>query len=130
MTSQNKQQLWPYTFPILASANRTETTSSAYFENTGNFRGVRIYIECTVDDEAASVTFSIQARDPINSEFHTLLTSAAVAAVGRSFLEVYPAGAATNNIRATNHIGRGFRVTATHADGDDITYNVVGEWLT
>ncbi len=116
-------------FPILASAARTATATSSFFVNRGNARGVRIYVEVTDSAATPSVLFALQVWDKRADAYHTLLTSAAVTGAGVTFYEVYPGGATTANVRATNHIGKGFRVLATHSDADSITYSVSGEWL-
>jgi hypothetical protein len=116
-------------FEVLEGISRTATHSSAYFNNREGALGVRLYIEVDSATATPSVVFTLEVYDKYAEEYHTLLTSAAVTATGRSFLEVYPAGAATANVRATAHIGKGFRLTATHGDADAITYHVTGEWL-
>jgi hypothetical protein len=116
-------------FVVLGSAARTATHSTAVFKNREGALGVRLYIDVTAATDTPSVVFTVQVYDKYAAQYHTLLTSAAVTAIGRSFLEIYPNGATAANVRATNHIGKGFRVTATHADADSITYRVTGEWL-
>lgn len=118
-----------HTFVIAESTNRTATDTFGPFVPTGDQKGVRVYIDCTVDDEAASVVFSIQVRDPVGDAWHTLLDSAAIASVTTDYLEVYPGHTTVANEAIGRHIGKGFRVLATHADGDDITYSLTGEWL-
>lgn len=116
-------------FEIFASEARTATHNSAFFKNTFNARGVRLFISSTDVTDTPSVTFAIQIYDKRANVYHTVLTSAAVTTEANSYIEVYPDGAATANVRFVTHIGKGFRVVATHADADSITYSVNAEWL-
>lgn len=122
----------PFTFTILSSAARTATTSSGSYFNEYGYRGVRVYIDVTADPAAASVTFSIDIQDPISKDWKAFLSSAAITAVttGPTLLEVYPGEVAVANEVLNRHIGKLFRVTATAADSDSMTYSVAGEWLT
>lgn len=120
----------PSQFYVYRSESRTATPTAAYIENDGNARGVRLFINVTDDgSDTPSVVFKIQIKDAKNSVYHDVLSSAAVTATGAVLMEVYPDYTAAANVRAGQHIGRGFRVVATHADSDAITYSVVGEWL-
>jgi aspartyl aminopeptidase len=119
----------PSQFYVYRSEERTATPTAAYIENDGNARGVRLFINTTDADATPSVVFKIQIKDAKNAVYHDILSSAAVTATGAVLMEVYPTYLAAANVRAGQHIGRGFRVVATHADSDAITYSVVGEWL-
>ncbi len=110
---------------ILASAARTSSVSSSDFTNF-NAKGIKVVIDVTADPAAASVTFDIEGKDPISGNYYSLLTSAAVTAVGTTVLTVFPGIAETANLKASDILPRTYRVTATHADGDSITYSVSG----
>lgn len=128
-TFTGREQSAANTFQVLASAARTSTPAVSYFPNVGNAKGIRVYIETTAAGTSPSTTFAIQVKDPINTQYHTLVTSVAVTATGRTFIEVYPGGDAIANVRATYHVGRGIRVLPTHGNSTSHTYNIVGEWL-
>ncbi len=117
------------TFRILTSAARTATHSTGVKRPPRDMRGVRIFIEATAAADTPSVVFTFQVQDPLNNTWHTLLASAAVTGVSSNCYEIGPGVVAVANVSTGRHIGRGFRVTATHADSDSITYNIVGEWL-
>jgi len=113
---------------LLASAARTATTNSGDIANQ-NFRGVHVVIDVTVDPAAASVVFTIQGKDPLSGKYYTILASAAVAAVGTTVLRVFPGSTVTANAAANDGLPRVWRVLATHADGDSITYSVGASYL-
>jgi hypothetical protein len=130
MYSNNREVSTPTSTTVFELLERTETVSSVLKPNPGNHRGVRLYIEVTDDgDDSPSVVFTVQVENHRTGTYYTVLTSAAITAVGNTMLEVYPDGGVTANVRANFHIGRGFRVTATHGDSDAITYGVYAEWL-
>lgn len=119
----------PSTFRVLSSAARTATHSTGIKRPPKDMRGVRLFVEVTAAADTPSVVFTFQVKDPINNKWHTLLASAAVTAVSSNCYEIGPGVQTVANVSAARHIGSGFRVTATHADSDSITYNIVGEWL-
>lgn len=110
---------------ILASAARTATTNSADFTNY-NAKGIKVVIDVTVDPAAASVVFDIEGKDSVSGKYYSLLTSAAIVAVGTTVLTVFPGVSETANVKASDMLPRTYRVTATHADADSITYSVSG----
>lgn len=107
----------------LASTVRTATTNSGDLTNY-DCRGVDVIIDCTADPAAASVTFTIQGKCPVSGKYYTVLASAAVAAVGTTVLRVGPGLTAAANTVANFNLPRTWRVLATHADADSITYSV------
>ena len=89
-----------------------------------NARGVVVTIDCTVDPAAASVVFTIQGKDAESGKYYTILASAAVAGVETRVLRVYPGLTAAGNLTVSDVLPRTWRVIATHADTDSITYSV------
>ena len=108
---------------VLASAARTATVSSADQNNVG-YSGLHVVIDATVDPGTASVTFTVEGKDPVSGEYYTLLASAAVASVSTTVLRVFPGATAAANTVANDGIPSVWRVTATHADAESITYSV------
>lgn len=129
MYSNNRESGWPASTTVFESGARTATVSSAFKENPGNYRGIKLFVEVASVTDTPSVVFTVEVKNHRTGTYHTVLASAAVVSAVNTVYEVYPAGAATANVRATFHIGRGFRVTATHADADSITYGVWAEWI-
>jgi hypothetical protein len=114
-------------FALMTSAARTATNNSG--DKTNNFaRGVRVTIDCTVDPAAASVVFTIQGKTQ-QGDYYTLLASAAITAVGNTELTVHPQITAAANTVAKNALGNVWRLLATHADADSITYSAYAEYL-
>ena len=113
---------------LLASAARTADVASTDQKNTRGHRGVRVFIDVTVDPASASVVFSIEGKTP-GSAYHSLLDSAAVTAVGLTVLELYPGIAAVANLAKSGFLPLTWRVNANHADTDSITYSVTAEAL-
>ena len=110
---------------LLASAARTATNNSDTMIN--NFhKGVKVFVDATAKADTPSVTFSIQERDPVGGDFKTILTSAAVtdAITAPVVLTVYPGCVAVTNLVLNEPLPREWRVVATHADGDSLTYSV------
>lgn len=110
---------------VLESAARAATNYSEIFENDYH-RGIKIFIDATAKADTPSVTFSIQERDPVGRDFKTILTSAAVtdAVTAPVVLTVYPGCVAVTNLVLNEPLSREWRVVATHADADSLTYSV------
>jgi hypothetical protein len=111
---------------ILALAARTASVNSANQKNR-NLRGGHIIISVSAITAAPSVVFTVQGLDSSNgvtSTYYTILTSAAITAVGTTVLRIYPALTAAANLVANDVLPRVWRVVATHANSDSITYSV------
>jgi len=110
---------------LLASKARTATNYSDIQRNDV-YRGVKVFIDATAKADTPSVTFSIQERDPVGGDFKTILTSAAVtdAITAPVVLTVYPGCVAVTNLVLNEPLPREWRVMATHADADSLTYSV------
>lgn len=108
---------------VIASAARTATNNSADISNF-NCRGAHIVVDVTAAAIGASVVFAVQGKDAVSGKYFTLLTALAVTGTGTTALAVYPGITAANNVAASQVLSRYFRVTATHATADSITYSV------
>ena len=113
---------------VLPSAERTATNNSRDFRN-GQHRGIRLHIDVTDADATPSVVFTIQGKDTLADEYYTVLASAAVTEAGHTTLHVYPGIAAASNVSVSAVLPPYWRVLATHADADAITYSVTAELL-
>lgn len=116
------------TMSVLASAARTASVNSSDFRNR-HHRGVRVHINVTADPASASVTFTVQGKDSITGDYYTLLASAAVAAVGDTYLLIYPGATAASNAAVNLALPPYWRVSAAAADSDSLTYEVTAELL-
>ena len=119
MRNQNTQGV------ALESKARTATSYSDILEND-YWRGVKVFIDVTASADTPSVTFTIQERDAVGKDFKDILTSAAQtgAISAPVVLTVYPGCVAVANTVLNEPLAREWRIKATHADGDSITYSV------
>ena len=115
-----------HSIALLPSAARVATINSADQENL-KARGLHVIIDVTLDPAAASITPTIQSRDPLSGTYHDLLVGNAIVAVGTTILKVYPGIAVSANAAASDILPRVWRLRMVHADGDSITYSVGAE---
>lgn len=113
---------------LLASAARTATTATADQSNN-DYRGVHVIIDVTADPASASVVATIQGKDELSGAYYTILTSAAIAAVGTTVLRVFPGATAATNVTANDVLPSTWRVNFAHADSDSITYSAAAQMV-
>jgi hypothetical protein len=113
------------TIPLLPLAARTATPTINAQKNKAS-SGVRVRISATAAADTPSVVFKIQGKTPAGA-WVDLLASAAVTGISETVLTVYPGLTAAANVTASALLPANWRVTATHADADSITYSVVAE---
>lgn len=107
----------------LASAARTATTASADLGNP-DARGVMIFLDLTAFVTAASLTLSIQGKDPASGKYVTLLSGAAVTTVSTNVYTVHPAITETANVDAAVPLPATWRVNVVHGNANSTTYSV------
>lgn len=108
---------------VLASAARVASINSADIVNY-NAKGLHLVIDVTAIAATPSITVTIQGKDELSGKYYTILTSAAIVAVGTTVLRVYPALVAAANLIANDAMPRTWRVSVVNADADSITYSV------
>lgn len=108
---------------ILTSAARVTTTSSADFINY-NGKGLKVFIDTTAFTATPSVVFDIEVKDPVSGVYTSLLTSVAIIGISHTVLTIYPGIAAVANVSVSDILPRTWRITATHANADSLTYSV------
>lgn len=113
---------------LLTSAARTATTNSADIDNKTSC-GVHVIIDVTAVTATPSVVFKIQGKDPLSGKYYDLLTSAAIASTGTTVLKLFPSATAATNLAVNDFLPKVWRVLATHADTDSITYTVSANLL-
>lgn len=106
-----------------SSAARTATGNSGDLTN-GSHRGAHVVIDVTAVTATPSVVFTIQGKDKTSSQYYTILASAAITGTGTTVLRVFPGATASANVTANDQIPEVWRILATHADGDSITFSV------
>lgn len=112
-----------YPNTMFSSAARTATSQTADQTNR-NWRGLVCVIDVTAIAATPSVVFTIQGKDSVSSKYFTILASAAIVGTGTTVLRVYPGLTAAANVTANDVLPRTWRIDATHADADSITYSV------
>jgi hypothetical protein len=108
---------------VYASAARTATPTALDYDNPAHL-GAVVFIDCTAVADTPSVVFTIQGKEPLGDEYYDILASAAITGTGNTVLRVYPTLTAAANAAANHPLPRVWRVLATHADADSITYSV------
>ena len=108
---------------IYGSAARTASPTASTLLNKFN-RGVQVIIDVTAVAATPSVVFAVEGKDGVSGEWYALLTSAAITSTGTTVLRVEPGATEAANTVAAAGVPRVWRVTATHADADSITYSV------
>lgn len=116
------------TVTVFSSSARTATENSSVFTNEG-YRGLHVVIDCTASSATPSVVFTIQGYSSLGDDYYTLLASAAITGTGTTVLKVYPGLTAAANTVASDVLPPQWRVIATHADADSITYSVAANLL-
>lgn len=106
-----------------SSAARTATGNSGDLAN-GQHRGLHIVIDVTAASATPSVVFTVQGKDETSGQYYTILASAAITGTGTTVLRVFPGATAAANTVANDVVPKVWRVLATHADADSITYSV------
>ena len=108
---------------VFRSLARIATESSQDFVNMEG-RGLKLTINVTAATDTPSVVFTVEGKDSVSGEYYTLLTSAAITATGKTVLTIYPGATAAANVTVNDVLPIDWRVRATHADADSITYSV------
>lgn len=107
---------------IFETAARTATSSATI--PCRSAQGL-FYINCTAAAATPSVVFTVAGVTPTsNSAVYTVLESAAITGTGLTVLRVSPHLTAAANTIAKDILPDAIKVTATHADGDSITYEM------
>lgn len=85
-----------------------------------------IFIDVSAASATPSVVFTIAGVAPTDkSTEYTILTSAAITGAGLTVLRISPHLTAAANTIAKDILPGAIKITATHADTDSITYEVV-----
>jgi len=109
-------------FVALDPEARTASTFSRDLK--GQWSSGVVIINCSAKTGTPSVTFDVEGKDPASGDYYPILTSVAITGTGMTVLRIHPAMVAATNVIAAEVLPHTFRVRATHADGDSITYSV------
>jgi hypothetical protein len=113
-------------FPLL---ERTASPADQWHDVPRRAIGCRAFVQITDDPAAASITVTLSTRERITGIEKALLTSAALASVSDTVLEVWPGATAVADEVASAPLGGQLVVAVAHADSDAITYQIVVEFF-
>lgn len=108
---------------VFESKARTATENSRDFRNPDGI-GAIVTIDCTAITSSPSVVFTLQGKDPASGKYYTILASAAIVGTGTTTMRVHPDLTAAANTVAKDMMPAVWRIIATAADSDSITYSV------
>ncbi len=110
---------------VLASAARTALEAVEIVQASGDNPLALVFtIDVTLDAASAVITPSIQGFDPLSETWTTILTGAAISALGDVQLRIGIGLPVTANLSANYAIPKKFRFNMAVADTDAITYSV------
>jgi hypothetical protein len=107
------------------SAARTATPAQGTV-SCGYSSGIVVVIDVTAVGVTPSVTPSIECQDVLSGKWYTLLTGAAITAVGTVVLRAFPGAAVLANLTANDALTERVRLTMTHGNATTITYSASG----
>ena len=123
MPSVPYKQFSPHSFQFLPSAVYTTTQTSADI-GTSPFRGVEVVLDFTVEDATVSLVVTIDGKDETSNKWSTILTGAAITAVGTNRYRIYPGITAAANLDVSAPLPPKIRIVVTPLDADEATYSV------
>jgi len=109
---------------ILPVAARTALATGKTITNRGGGTELLVFIDIALDPAAAAVTFLIDGLDVASGNWYNILTSAALAATGKTILRVSTRLTASANLIAKDIVPHEFRGRTTVADADSMTYSM------
>lgn len=77
---------------------------------------------------AASITFKIEGYDTASGVYYNVLTGAAISSTGTTVFKVGFGFQPVPNLTANDFVPGRWKITITHATGDNIAYSL-GVWL-
>lgn len=96
----------------LATLTAASTGGNSVDQNNAQCRGVVVGVNITaITGTSPTLTVTVQGKDTVSGEYYTLLTSAALTAVGFTELMVYPGVSATANVAASSPLPQTWRVS-------------------
>lgn len=118
---------FPRTFETYLPLAARATHPTAVSVQQGAYRGVKIYVDITAFS-GTSITFTVQALDPLNGTVSTVLASAAKTGTGAFTLTVYPDTATVANVALADVAPRAWQIT-TSGTITSVTYSISYEKL-
>lgn len=110
-------------YNLFPSQARTATPTAATVNVPRGVRALRLVIDVTAIVSTPSVTFQIDVLDNASGKFVNLLTSAAIATVSTTVLNVAVGITAAANLAASLPLGDSVRISPIHGNANSITYS-------
>lgn len=110
---------------VFASAARTATPTAVEVALSPQSSMLTLLVDVTAVVTTPSITVTVKGLVPGSGTEYTLLTSAAITAVGVTQLEIGPGLTAVANEVVSAALPQTLKVEVTHADADSITYSIV-----
>lgn len=107
----------PYSTPNTSLGAVATLTAASVSGNSADLvngmnRGVTVGVNVSaISGTSASLTVTIQGKDPASGNYYTVLAGSAITATGYSTLVVYPGAAVTANESASLPLPQNFRVS-------------------
>jgi len=106
---------------LFESAART-TTVNTEVTNT-RYKGVIVIFDWTVEAATSTLTLHIEGQSTLGSDWYTMLSSAALTAIGTTVYRVYPGAVASANLIADDWLPPTWRFRVAVGDADSSTYS-------
>ena len=101
-----------------------KTTQTGVSKENFGARGIRVATDIQLNaGSSGSITVNIYEHDANNNK-RLLLASAALTAVAKTYLTVYPTITASNNVIAQDAVGRFFSIDVVANNANPVTYQV------
>lgn len=114
-----------YTVALFPSQARASGTNNDFDDlYSFNARAIEAIIDLTAFVTAASLTMSIDLKDPASGKYINLITGVAIVANGTQRLRVSPDLAAAANSIAQDNAPAVFRIRIAHGNANSHTYSV------
>ncbi len=113
---------------LLASAARTTTTASSDQTNPA-WLGAHVIIKVTATGGTIALTPTIEAQDPVTTDWYPLLTGSVISSTGTSVLKIYPSLSGVSNKIAGDVLPATWRINVAHGNADSVTYSVAANML-
>lgn len=112
---------------LLVAAARTTTFTSSDLVNR-NGRGLRVVLDMTTVG-TASVTVTINGKDPVSGKYYLLLSGAAVITNSTNVYQLFPGAPVTTNVSANTQLPQTYQVVVTANNANAATYTVSADVL-
>lgn len=107
--------------PIAAITNPGIATVTGADQINNANRGIIVVVDITAIGGGATLTVTIEGKDPVSGKYFTLLASTALNATSTTTLTVFPGAPVSANVSANATLPRTYRVKYALAVANNIT---------